>query len=282
MAPAATSGPEIPAAEALTPAVPAATTPAGLVFRAVDGSTVGAEISPPPAAATTPSPTVIIPDAPPAEVADEDDPSGPEEVDPAAPPGFRDAFGSYLLGVVAGGAGPSAANEPVAAPDPSAGDAAERIDAGSAFAPATPATGVTGIVIAPETVIPAAAPVLPPAERPDVPPVPAEAGAGADAIPVAILPPPASRVPSKVVSAAVRYHSIAHPVRPHRLSPQGVANAVKGAGEVTIKASRSPWLPLGLLALGLLYLLGQRAMDRGSKLSYAGRAGEPDDELIEL
>jgi hypothetical protein len=49
-----------------------------------------------------------------------------------------------------------------------------------------------------------------------------------------------------------------------------------------MKTSRSPWLPFGLLAMALLYLLGQRALDRGAKLSYAGRTGEPDDELIEL
>jgi hypothetical protein len=37
-----------------------------------------------------------------------------------------------------------------------------------------------------------------------------------------------------------------------------------------------------VIAAIVLYLIGQRALDRGSKLSYAGRPGEPDDELIEL
>ena len=271
------------AAEAPAPGAPGGgtTTPAGLVFRAVDGSTVGIEISPPSVVVTTPSPTVIIPDAPPAEAAEDEDPSGSEDIDPAIPPGFRDAFGSYLLGVAAGAADPSGSNAPVGAPEPSAGDDAEQGAAGSIGDPATPVAGVTGAVIAPETVIPAAPPLLPGADRPDVPPAPSRAGAPAG---TTILPPPAIRVASSVVSAAAQRRSAARREAKSHLTPGVVAVAVtvKNAGEATIKASRSPWLPVGLLAVGLLYLLGQRAMDRGSKLSYAGRAGEPDDELIEL
>ena len=48
------------------------------------------------------------------------------------------------------------------------------------------------------------------------------------------------------------------------------------------KAARSPWLPFGVVLAAALYLLGQRRLDRGRKLSYAGRPGEPDDEFIEL
>jgi hypothetical protein len=39
---------------------------------------------------------------------------------------------------------------------------------------------------------------------------------------------------------------------------------------------------VGVLLAAALYLLGQRRLDRGRKLSYAGRPGEPDDEFIEL
>ncbi len=38
----------------------------------------------------------------------------------------------------------------------------------------------------------------------------------------------------------------------------------------------------GLLIAAGLYLLGQRRLDRGSKLRYAGRSGDGDDELIDL
>jgi hypothetical protein len=51
---------------------------------------------------------------------------------------------------------------------------------------------------------------------------------------------------------------------------------------VVSTATRSPWLPFGVLLAAALYLLGQRRLDRGRKLSYAGRPGEPDDEFIEL
>jgi hypothetical protein len=52
--------------------------------------------------------------------------------------------------------------------------------------------------------------------------------------------------------------------------------------EAFSKATRSPWLPVAVLLAAGLYLLGQRRLDRGRKLSYAGRPGEPDDEFIEL
>ena len=47
-------------------------------------------------------------------------------------------------------------------------------------------------------------------------------------------------------------------------------------------AARSPWLPFGVVLAAVLYLLGQRRLDRGRKLSYAGHPGDPDDEFIEL
>jgi len=52
--------------------------------------------------------------------------------------------------------------------------------------------------------------------------------------------------------------------------------------QIATTAGRSIWLPIGVLVALALYLVGQRALDRGSKLAYAGRPGEPDDELIEL
>lgn len=57
---------------------------------------------------------------------------------------------------------------------------------------------------------------------------------------------------------------------------------VASAAKAAMAASRSPWLAIGLLGLAVMYLLGQRAMDRSSKLSCAGSTGEPDDKLIEL
>ena len=47
-------------------------------------------------------------------------------------------------------------------------------------------------------------------------------------------------------------------------------------------AGRSPWLPVALLLATVAYVLGQRLMDGGAKLSHAGHGDEPDDELIEL
>jgi hypothetical protein len=60
-----------------------------------------------------------------------------------------------------------------------------------------------------------------------------------------------------------------------RAAAHGVARAVIGAG-------RSPWLPIALLLAIVAYVLGQRLMDGGAKLSHAGHGDEPDDELIEL
>ncbi len=54
------------------------------------------------------------------------------------------------------------------------------------------------------------------------------------------------------------------------------------AAKVAVDAGRSPWFPVGLVIAVGLYLLGQRRLDRGAKLRYAGRPGEGDDELIDL
>lgn len=94
--------------------------------------------------------------------------------------------------------------------------------------------------------------------------------------PSVILPPPATRTVPSIVAKAPRSRSATS----HR--PPRVAAGVASAAKVAVAASRSPWLPIGLLAVAAIYILGQRAMDRGSKLSYAGRSGEPDDEIIEI
>jgi hypothetical protein len=88
--------------------------------------------------------------------------------------------------------------------------------------------------------------------------------------------PPTTRIGRPAASAAPPTRSAP---RRHRSS---LVVGVTGVGKAAAAASRSPWLPIGLFAMALLYILGQRAMDRGSKLAYAGRTGEPDDELIEL
>ncbi len=59
--------------------------------------------------------------------------------------------------------------------------------------------------------------------------------------------------------------------------PRAAQRVVSAVGD----AGRSPWLPVALLLTAVSYVLGQRLMDGGSKLSHAGR-DEPDDELIEL
>lgn len=53
-------------------------------------------------------------------------------------------------------------------------------------------------------------------------------------------------------------------------------------GPVIRRVGRSIWLPVGVLVAAILYLLGQRLLDRGRKLSHAGGPGEPDDDLIEI
>ncbi len=61
-----------------------------------------------------------------------------------------------------------------------------------------------------------------------------------------------------------------------------VAPPAAAAAKVAVDAGRSPWFPAGLLIATILYLLGQRRLDRGAKLRYAGRPGDADDEMIEL
>jgi hypothetical protein len=61
-----------------------------------------------------------------------------------------------------------------------------------------------------------------------------------------------------------------------------IAPVVSGATETVVAVGRSPWLLVGVLIAAFLYLVGQRRIDGGSRLSHAGRPGDPDDEQIEL
>jgi hypothetical protein len=70
-----------------------------------------------------------------------------------------------------------------------------------------------------------------------------------------------------------------------RVAPKPEVKGPTRVGRVTeavATATRSGWLPFGVVLAAVLYLLGQRRLDRGRKLAYAGRPGEPDDEFIEL
>jgi hypothetical protein len=90
-------------------------------------------------------------------------------------------------------------------------------------------------------------------------------------------PPPAATAPPAPAPAAplrVRHRPVP--------APAAGAQAVRGAVRVVTGAGRSPWLPIALLLATVAYVLGQRLMDGGRKLSHAGQGDEPDDELIEL
>lgn len=282
--------PDAPATEAPTPAspFPAATTPAALVLRDADGSTASIAVTSPAVVVTTPSPTVIIPDAPPAPAPDAPGSNGSEDIDPAMPPGFRDAFGStYLLGVTAGGViDTSIPGDPVSADAPTPGPESTPGPATPAASPSPESLGTGGGPGSEIPASPAMPPLSPGADQPGI--VPGDAPP--TRTPAVILPPAPVRVATTLLSAAALERSAAQPRVRHDMMPKRVAEkaleTAGDAGEVTAetadKAAHSPWLPVGLLGMALLYLLGQRALDRGSKLSYAGRAGDPDDELIEL
>jgi hypothetical protein len=78
--------------------------------------------------------------------------------------------------------------------------------------------------------------------------------------------------------------ALAHPPTVHHGSPAGDTPhaAAKRVIRAVADAGRSPWLPVVLLLAIVAYVLGQRLMDGGAKLSHAGHGDEPDDELIEL
>ena len=236
---------------------------------------------------------MIVPLPLPVEPSGDDEDEGEEGIDPseifgpAFPPGFWDDYdGPRLtwmggLGAVPGATAPA---DPAAAP-------AVTIDAATAGAeaPVAPTTLPGPAAVAPD--------ILPVLSQPPL------RGRG-DAPPESLLadPPPAPPVRAIPVASSTRFTAeviaAATRTRGDRPAPaEAVTSAVAGTAKATasaaartakvtaagaVKAGKSPWLPFGLLALALLYLLGQRAMDRGSKLSYAGRPGEPDDELIEL
>jgi hypothetical protein len=100
-----------------------------------------------------------------------------------------------------------------------------------------------------------------------------------DAAAADVAPSAATPVATPDAPAAGASTERARAARSHAPEPQRPASAVT---KVLSTATRSPWLPVGVVLAAVLYLLGQRRLDRGRKLSYAGRPGEPDDEFIEL
>ena len=72
------------------------------------------------------------------------------------------------------------------------------------------------------------------------------------------------------------------PAVDHRPPAADLPHAATRVIRAVADAGRSPWLPIALLLATVAYVLGQRLMDGGAKLSHAGRGDEPDDELIEL
>ncbi|WP_217913305.1 hypothetical protein [Miltoncostaea marina] len=66
--------------------------------------------------------------------------------------------------------------------------------------------------------------------------------------------------------------------RPRPVVVRAATRVVERAAEV----GRSPWLIGGVIAAAVLYLAGQRALDRGHQLASAGRGDDPDDQLIDL
>jgi hypothetical protein len=97
------------------------------------------------------------------------------------------------------------------------------------------------------------------------------AGTSGVAAPVRLPAPPVSALPP--LPAASERREVAAP---------SVSRAAERVVRAVADAGRSPWLLLGLLMASAAYVLSQRLIDGGSKLSHAGRGDEPDDELIEL
>jgi hypothetical protein len=96
----------------------------------------------------------------------------------------------------------------------------------------------------------------------------------------------APAAPAAAAAAPPAAERASAPARPRpereRVAPKPEKPPASKVTAAISSATRSPWLPVGVVAAALLYLLGQRLLDRGRKLAYAGRPGEPDDELIEL
>ena len=100
--------------------------------------------------------------------------------------------------------------------------------------------------------------------------------------PVTATPTTPSTTPPVALSGAVQ--AVTSTVTPERVKRivERVSPPAAAAAKVAVDAGRSPWFPAGLLIATILYLLGQRRLDRGAKLKYAGRSGDADDEMIEL
>ncbi len=285
--------PSTPAAEAEPPVAESelTETPAQILPPDVSGS-IEVQLATTVGAVRTPkgSQPVIAPptEKPPAAGApvDSDDDDAKESMDPASPPSLSKEVGDAQLTWVGGGGLPA-----VGVVDPAAPVETPPVSADEPIA-AVATTGASASLIAPVRV-PAAAAAAPVVALPSLEPRPdhlrpaASASRAAEASGPAIAafaaPSPAVYVTLAAPTAAASSSSPSTPrVQRVRQAAGKVADLAQGARVATETAARSPWLPIGLLVIAFLYILGQRAMDRGSKLSYAGRVGDPDDELIEL
>jgi hypothetical protein len=180
-----------------------------------------------------------------------------------------------------------------ASPEPTTGAAAP--DAGAsgqgpgAVSPAAPTPSVTATAATLMPVIDAVSRPIGPARRSRKIGPTGTGGRSGGTVRVAVLDPvrhaasagspPAPRATGRPAPALAEPPTVDHrpPAAhiPHAAAATRVISAVADAG-------RSPWLPVALLLATVAYVLGQRLMDGGAKLSHAGHGDEPDDELIEL
>ena len=243
---------------------------------------------PEPGAETTPTPTLSI--------------DAGHSLSAVTPEPVDDPAGEVAMSPPPIAAMPDGGSRPAAAGSVGASSGGQASRGASPSVPAPP-------IVTPQAVAPASAASSAPVATPPAPVAVAAAPAGdpgPSSAPVGKAPvhrrldsPAAHRadraaaragVPRSVVralSSVIGSPPVVSPAPPrgrravsHR-APQMVVG-MRTAARAAVVVSRSPWMSGGLLLAALLYLLGQRAMDRGAKLSYAGRPGEPDDELIEL
>ena len=179
-----------------------------------------------------------------------------------------------------------------ASPQPTTGAAAP--DAGAsdpgpgAVSPAAPAPSGTVTVATLMPVIDAVSRPIGPARRSrEIAPTGAGRRPAAPVRVAALAPVPRIAPPGSTAQAGTTGRAspaVADPPRVHHRSRvTGIPHAAaRGVVRAVADAGRSPWLPIALLLATVAYLLGQRLMDGGAKLSHAGHGDEPDDELIEL
>ena len=213
-----------------------------------------------------------------------DDGGGSPGIDPAPPPSAALSILTRITAALFGSRGGSSD-----AASPSGGASAE-----TTAVPAGPPPGAVGETPAavPAASVAAPAPAVhAPAARPTAAGAVAHARGSASAAAVAPpraqtpSPPPVAATPTTppvALSGAVQ--AVTSTVTPERVRRivERVSPPAAAAAKVAVDAGRSPWFPAGLLIATVLYLLGQRRLDRGAKLKYAGRPGDADDEMIEL